>query len=70
MTKPFTELPRPEQLPLIETFTVHCFFYARCKHVVKSHDPEEAHRLMEQHYTDSHAAQIAAFTGSTTRAKQ
>lgn len=50
------------QLPLLEPFTVHCFF-AWCKHVVKSHDPQEAHALMEKHYADGHRQQIERATG-------
>lgn len=60
----FTELPAPKQMPLFEIITVHCIF-GRCKHIVQSTDPEEAHKLMEQHYTATHAARIAAMTGGS-----
>lgn len=49
------------QLSLFEIVTIHCFF-GRCKHVVQSINPNEAHKLMEQHYIKSHAARIAAIT--------
>jgi len=39
-----------------ELITVHCFF--GCPYVAQSVDPQPAHDLMEQHYTEKHAKQI------------
>lgn len=50
------------QLPLMEEITVHCFFHP-CPHIVRSTDPEEAHALMEKHYTAKHTQQIERITG-------
>jgi hypothetical protein len=38
------------------TYTVHCFF--DCPTVVRDPDPNEAHRLMEEHYATVHRADI------------
>ena len=45
-----------EQLFLIPLIEVHCFF--GCPYVAESVEPQEAHDLMEQHYTQVHAWQI------------
>jgi len=40
---------------LFNLITVHCF---ACPHVVQAVTPDEAHDLMERHYTERHAVLI------------
>jgi hypothetical protein len=54
------EKSETEQLSLSfcqEMIKIHCFF--RCPHIVEDLDPYVAHRLMENHYQEKHAPQIA-----------
>ena len=44
-------------LPGAGVFTIHCFF-GYCSHVAESADCQEAHDLMEQHYTELHQREI------------
>lgn len=44
-------------LPFVnDIIVVHCFF--RCKRIVRSADPQQAHDLMERHYAEKHSDQI------------
>ncbi len=53
----FTLHEDTQQLPLLlEECTVHCFFH--CPYVARSADPQEAHDLMERHYTEKYTKQI------------
>ncbi len=51
-------------LPL-EVIDVHCFF--GCPYIACSSDPQEAHNLMEHHYTEKHSQQIDRIVGRTIR---
>ena len=49
-------------LPFIhEMIRVHCFFH--CPYITQSLDPQEAHDLMERHYTEKHQQQIDRIVG-------
>ena len=49
-------------LPFVEEMIqVHCFFH--CPYVAQALDPQEAHDLMERHYTEKHQGQIARIVG-------
>ncbi|MCI3153203.1 hypothetical protein ELQ39_15830 [Streptomyces sp. GB4-14] len=48
-----TDLAPPEPAPV---YAVHCFF--NCPHVVREGDPDTASKAMEQHYDDTHTADI------------
>jgi hypothetical protein len=53
------------QLPMSfagEVIVIHCFFRS-CAHVTQSANPQEAHDLMERHYTDKHTRQIERIVG-------
>lgn len=52
-------------LPLPDEIVIHCFF--GCKHIVRSTDPQKAHDLMEQHYTEKHSRQIDRIVGRSGR---
>jgi hypothetical protein len=47
---------------LFDVFTVHCFFNP--DHAVQGMTPQEAHDLMEAHYTAEHGRQIARLIGA------
>lgn len=55
-------MSQSDQLALIETVAVHCFF--GCRHVVLGDTTEAAHDAMEAHYREKHVAQVARIVGS------
>jgi hypothetical protein len=64
-----------EQLKLelySQLITVHCFF--GCPYIAQSSDPQEAHGLMEHHYSHTHTRQleqiVARMTGNVPRKEE
>lgn len=43
----------------LDQVVVHCFFVGTCRHTVEATDPDRAHAIMEEHYTERHRADLA-----------